>query len=232
MVGEKKARDGVAMKPDDLEKFTEVFIGLCEYFDKKFSQALLEIYWTALKDWPIEQFVESANRAVRELKFFPKISELIELVEGDPSEQAERSWLQLLDAVRCYGGGCSVWFEDGRIVRCIQAMGGWEQVCMWTVNETKYRHAEFVKLYKALPPMPPDRVVGSFEADNARKGYLSHDFIDLQVICPVAVVNADGTHTRAITGDKIKQLISSAVTVSDSGNLQQEIVQEVKRWMQ
>lgn len=212
------------MKPEDLEKFTGVFVGLCEYFDKKFSQALLDIYWNALRDWTIEQFIEAANRAVRELKFFPKVSELRELIHGDPSDQAERAWMQLLDAIRLYGHITSVLFEDGRIARCVQAMGGWEQVCSWSIDETKYRHAEFTKLYRALPELPPERVVGTIESANTAAGYLKAGLQEAEcnMLCPTVVIKTDGTHLRELPKEDRG---TEAV-----GNLSE--LKEVVKWVQ
>ena len=63
-------------------KFTETFTGLCDVFDKRYSDSLLSAYHNALCKYPLGDVVKAINRAVSTCKFFPRPAELIEFITG------------------------------------------------------------------------------------------------------------------------------------------------------
>ncbi len=148
-----------------------IFVGLCEYFGCEFSETLLDIYFRALADMDIEQVETAAMKAVQSCKFFPKIVELRELLDGGAEERALVGWETLQRAVQQYGPYKSVMFADPRIARTVDAMGGWVEVNSWHTDEIKYRRAEFLKIYQAARSAEPYALPGIHETQNAARGY-------------------------------------------------------------
>ncbi|MFP5211943.1 MAG: DUF6475 domain-containing protein [Acidobacteriota bacterium] len=161
------------MTQNDEARFLALFTGLCEYFDKKFSDPLLEIYFESLKDMPYEQVDAVISMAIRTLKFFPKICELREMVNGRGEDRALIAWEQLQEAMQRAGRYNSVLFADPKISRVVNLLGGWLEVCNWPTDEMKFRRQEFLKAYAALPEGgQPEVLPGITETENAARGWL------------------------------------------------------------
>jgi hypothetical protein len=62
------------------DHFKEQFLGMCEYFNKDQSEAVIHIYWAALKNITDEQFTKAVTDAVMESVFFPRVAELMKSV--------------------------------------------------------------------------------------------------------------------------------------------------------
>jgi hypothetical protein len=68
-----------------------------------------------------------------------------------------------------------VLFEDPKITRVIEIMGGWIEVCAWPTADIKFRRKEFLDAYKALPSSgEPKPLAGICERDNCARGYIGH----------------------------------------------------------
>ena len=59
------------MTPEDRTKFLEVVIGFAELKGKQLSAPALELYWRALKHWPLEAFQAAAAELLRTSEFMP-----------------------------------------------------------------------------------------------------------------------------------------------------------------
>jgi hypothetical protein len=170
MVGER-----ADMNNEDKPSFLSRFTGMCEYWEKKYSDALLDIYWCALSDLTIDQFEQASSQAVQRLTFFPKVAELRELISGNGEAEALSAWQELQKGISRAGAYQSVLFEDPRITRLIEIMGGWVEVCAWPLNELKFRRKEFLDAYKVLPATGEPKVLaGICERDNCARGYIGH----------------------------------------------------------
>jgi len=177
------------MQERDKENFSKMLLGLGELFDKEISEILLSIYWEALKPYPWTVVKEALNKAAVMCRFFPKPVEIIELIEGSDTEQAEEAWATLLDAIEQCGAYVSVVFADGRIARCIELMGGWEAVNRWKIDELPFRRKDFLAIYKSLPKTGPAKVVGIIEKENLVRGYLEDPkFASSKAIAPLVTM--------------------------------------------
>jgi len=173
------------MEEKDKENFAKMLLGLGELFDKEISEALVSIYWEALKPYSWQAVKNAFNKAALACKFFPKPVEILEFIQGSKTEQAEEAWGLLLDAIRQHGPYVSVTFADGRIARCVELMGGWEAVNNWKTDELQFRRKDFLAIYKSLPEMGAMRVVGILEKENSTKGYLQDPkFAGVKAIAP------------------------------------------------
>lgn len=173
------------------ESFTKIMLGLGEVFDKQVSEVLLSIYWEALKPYPWKKVKDALNKAVVTCRFFPKPADIVDFINGadKTEEQAERAWATLLDAIKRYGPYMSVTFEDGRIARCIELMGGWEEVNSWKTSELQFRRKDFLSIYRSLPEMGPAKVFGILEKENSARDFLRDPrFVDSNALAPTVRV--------------------------------------------
>jgi hypothetical protein len=144
-----------------------------------FGEALHEsrglLYFEALADLPLPTVVAGLFRARQECRFFPKPGEVRELVAGSRGDQAEVAWARFLAAVRQHGSYASVDFGDAALHETVRVLwGGWDQTWRLETSELPYKHAEFLKIYRAmakrgLPPAGP--MLGQVALDNAARGF-------------------------------------------------------------
>lgn len=117
------------MTNHDSAEFARLFTLLSQTFDKEASDALAQIYFDGLKDFAIEQVAAAVNQAVRTKKFWPKVAELRELIEGSVDDRAAQAWAAFLEAA-ADGGQASIRFSDPAAARAVDAVfGGWIQAC-------------------------------------------------------------------------------------------------------
>jgi hypothetical protein len=60
--------------------FNEQFLGMCEYFGKDQSEAVITIYWNALNKLTDDQFTKAVTDSVMKSTFFPRVAELMKSV--------------------------------------------------------------------------------------------------------------------------------------------------------
>ena len=161
-----------------MAKFTEMFTGLCELFDKRYSGALLNIYYTALQKYKIDEVVGAIESAISTCKFFPKPVELIEFITGGAQQLEDMAIVEAnnaLAAVKRIGRYQSVCFSDPitQAVIC-GVFGGWVKMCADLTSDTeKWFLKDFEKTYRAYARQgisQHGKLVGLIEADNSTKG--------------------------------------------------------------
>lgn len=115
---------------------------VCVSLQKEPDDMLFEVYLEDLSDLDIGAFEEACRRARRELKFFPKPSELRELAGAGAPKPAGRALLaleQVRKAIRDHGRRGTFDFRDPLIHACIRTLGGWNQLCNsdpdWTTQK-------------------------------------------------------------------------------------------------
>ena len=158
----------------DKKLFLKSLNSLESAFGEKVSGARAKIYWDILKSYSDVEIKKAVVKAIRELKFFPKISEIIEIIEGRIEDEAELAWLNFIDKLETEGSYLSVIFPKyPAIGATIEVMGGWVKVSDMTVNEEKWVKKEFIKLYPIMKGRGnyPDKLIGRFELENSNKGY-------------------------------------------------------------
>lgn len=117
------------MTNSDRKQFAQLCALLSQAFDKEMSTLLANIYFDSLKDFSIEQVACAVEQAIKSRKFFPKVAELRELIEGGADDRAAQAWALFLEAVS-NGGQSSVQFSDRAMATAMDAVfGGWTQAC-------------------------------------------------------------------------------------------------------
>ncbi len=108
------------MSDQDRERFAQIMAGLCEYYDRKMSQAILDLYWSALRHYGINEIQSASAIHIQDPdrgRFMPKIADFIMAIAGSAEEAAALAW----DAVRHNRE------LDDASKAAIASMGGWQQ---------------------------------------------------------------------------------------------------------
>jgi hypothetical protein len=161
------------MRTEDFSKFEALMTTLSELYDKSPSEAALKMYAIALKDFSIEEITRGVERAITELKWFPKPAELLELMQGSATDRSEQAWEILWNAYLKAGYWDSVLFQDGAIARTVQIVfGGWvifsEAMKETSPEMIQAKRKQFIATYRreALNPKEPMRLPGHHEIQN------------------------------------------------------------------
>jgi len=169
----------MATADDSKKRLISALIAAGEVYNRKISPALLEIYWQALKGYPIGDVLEALGRHLSDPEigqYMPKPADVVRQIGGDPEIQGVKAWAQVLDAVRRVGAYQSVVFDDWRIHVCIRDLGGWQSLCHMDVESYPFRQKDFVARFKACRQgeQYPARMAGITEQHNEAHGYLKH----------------------------------------------------------
>jgi hypothetical protein len=135
-------------KQSDYKAFIEILSIMAQYYNVEKSKAVLNLYWETLNNLTIEQFKIRANELVKTNKFFPAISEFLEIENKD--EKGIKAWQKVLYAFKVIGCYKSVQFDDPVIHSAIEMLGGWRRFNEMTIEERKWAEKDFYKYYSAL----------------------------------------------------------------------------------
>ncbi|MBA7533862.1 hypothetical protein ES705_26108 [subsurface metagenome] len=135
-----------------------------------------ELWSKMFKDHTDEELKEAVIKHIKRGEFFPRISNIIEMIEGSQEDEPEFAWIYLREKIEGKGYYQSVSFPKYPAVGAvIEAMA--EDWCkfieMLTASEEKWIKKEFIKIYPIMKRRGnyPARLIGRFELDNSNKGY-------------------------------------------------------------
>ena len=139
-------------KKDNKKKLIAMMEDLAEEFDQNINITERKIdRWDRmlLKEYGIDKVAKAADYIIKNRKFngFPKISDIIEAIEGkkeDIETMALESFIEAKDAITKYGSYENVCF-DLVINRTIESLGTWQDFCMKPNDHWKQK--EFIKNY-------------------------------------------------------------------------------------
>jgi len=176
------------MKKNKAETLKECFALLdAEYGDKLTDQQRIykkEIFKKIIGEYPEEKIRKMTINLIRVRKYsnFPKVAEMVEIIEGNKEEECELAWICLRKKMEEEGYYNSVKFpEFPAISGVIETWGGWPKVCEdMTEEQEKWIKKEFIKIYPLIKKKGnyPEYNPGYFEITNSRKGYDNHKMID------------------------------------------------------
>lgn len=159
----------------DRKWFVNFLTALGALFDKQLGRQVIEFYWRALEPYDDETVKIGIERAARELKWFPKPADIIELIEGSSDDKAALAWAKVNTALSRIGSWDSVEFDDHTIHTVIDLMGGWTDLCEKTTKEIGFMEKDFKRLWHSFQRRKADHppyLIGQTEAMNWNAGYL------------------------------------------------------------
>jgi len=164
------------MTSKDFKRFSCAMAALEENFDHQCSSAKVQLYFSELSDFSIEEVELGVRKVLKEAVYpkFPTIGAIRQAILGSAEEQAIVAWHKVFKAVKIVGQYRSVQFDDPVIHSVIELMGGWENICIMEEKELQWRQREFISLYKVLQARNvkhPEYLFGISELQNIQRGY-------------------------------------------------------------
>lgn len=164
------------MTAADARVFAAELAGLAEVFGETLSDVRARLYFDALSSLTLDEVRAAMRRAIQRCRFFPKPAELLELLQGSADDQAEVAWSRFLHALTHHGTYTSVDFGDPTLHAVLETQfGGWHEAWKLETEQTRFAHAEFLKLYRAFRQTGHGKEAycqGQHELENRQRGYL------------------------------------------------------------
>lgn len=157
------------MQPTDKPKFLAVLNGLAAIKPgAKITPESLDLYWSAMSAWTIEDFTAAANQLARTHEFFPNPYHFEQLRKAGRMTAGE-AWAKVLEYAR--HGGFSVWDSgppseddpsarpaDPRIDAAVRAIGGYSAIAMSKTDQTPFLERRFAEHYDSISEVEDVRV--------------------------------------------------------------------------
>jgi hypothetical protein len=178
------------MKQGDLKKFAVCVEAMRGEFtpNEQLSKLQLDVKFKALMDIPIED-IERATWTIistRKTASFPKVAEIREAATGSLEDKSVIAYDAFTKGKAATGAYDSVSFHDKTIHAVIMAMGGWQEICIITEEEWKFKRREFIDLYKAITRNPgrdiPEKLIGLGEHGCSQNDEWTKYMPDLKLI--------------------------------------------------
>lgn len=114
------------MNASDRTRFGVMLFKLADAFGEQLSDARVEIYFERLAPFPIEAVEAAASRAMDELRFFPRVAELLDRLVMPGLPPVGEAWAELQRALSTYLPGSGVAPTVPLVLRVVvKALGGW-----------------------------------------------------------------------------------------------------------
>jgi hypothetical protein len=170
----------------DRPAFAKGLYVLGETFNEPVSEVRAEAYFDALADLSAPAVLEAIRKAVAECRFFPRPTELREMVAGRLEDRAELAWMAVLRLVRRHGypgidgrGKAPDFPDDATRRAALELYGGWVALCerlpgegpelLGVAKNFRSAYAAYVRAGAAVAAaLPPGETGRELSADEAR----------------------------------------------------------------
>jgi hypothetical protein len=137
------------MRPADGQKFRELLRAMSRVLPcqsgAELDNPMLDVYWLALRDWPLVDFEGACGHLLKTSKFMPRPCDFTELLKADDLTAGE-AWALVLEAARG-GYECP---EDPVIQAAVRAIGGIRAIGMSTRENTPHLERRFCEHFEAI----------------------------------------------------------------------------------
>ena len=133
-----------------------------------------ELWGEKFKRYTDKQLINAVGEFIDKGKYFPRISDIKEIIEGSPEEEALLAWEYFKEKLEDEGSYMSVSFPKyPAIANVIEVLGGWDRIGETDLEEEKWLKIEFIKYYKIMKKRGEHikELPGIFEIENSNKGY-------------------------------------------------------------
>src|SRR5271169_6334240 len=117
--------------------------GLCEYYDRKMSKAIADLYWSALHHYEIDELQVACASHINDPdrgRFMPKIADFVMALAGSAEESAALAWDKVLHQKDM----------DEPAKQALASMGGWSKaIGRQQEDQLPFIAREFQLRYKA-----------------------------------------------------------------------------------
>lgn len=105
---------------------------------------LLEVYWDSLSGYSDNSMSKARAAHIRTGEFFPRVSNLINLIEGTGKENAHKAWGDVLKQLQ----NAAAASFDLATARVVTAMGGSVYLSHLTYRELEFKKKDFLEMYE------------------------------------------------------------------------------------
>jgi hypothetical protein len=152
---------------------------LCDYYTdlqgnpRKLNPVEWGAYIDGLSEFPPAALEAAAKQCIRERQWFPKVSELREILtpKTDSKALAELAWASVLQAIRRGGIYRGATFETGAVGEAMrQVFGSWSAACSFDTDSAGWtvRRQSFLAIFPTIlnRPTGPVTLVGLHGTEN------------------------------------------------------------------
>lgn len=166
------------MNDSDKKAFAQQMMIAAEIFDKPVSKEKLQIYFAALKQYPIEAVVHGLQQHLVDPAhgdFFPKPADIVRHINGvqaSAEDKAELAWMQVESAIRSVGSYGNLDLEDKQALAAVKSLGSWKDLCMTDSDKMQWKRKQFIEAYMTFENTPtellPHNLPGIADMHNQR----------------------------------------------------------------
>jgi hypothetical protein len=139
------------MKPADADAFSLEMVKAAEIHREQLSEARIVAYFEILAKCELDDLRDAFKAHSRSCKFFPKPSELIELIEGSLEDQAELAWMDVRKVIRGEAQLQVVAHSDPAITPAVYSVfGGWLEAQQVRTDDLPFRRRDFIRCYRTM----------------------------------------------------------------------------------
>ena len=112
---------------NDKAAFRDLMTGIAEIYGQTITKAGLRVWWAALDQFSDDQVRQALNAHAMDAergRFMPKPADIVRAIQGTQTDQAQAAWAKVEHAIRRIGGGPSWVFDDPKIHRALEQIGG------------------------------------------------------------------------------------------------------------
>lgn len=134
----------------DKAEFVKVVMGFAELKGKQLSLPAIELYWRAMRDWPLEYFMVAAERLVKTSQFMPEPYHFDQLRKASRMTAGE-AFAKVLAWAR--SGMYTVPAQTPEAIlidRVVQAMGGWGRITGHDPEKLHFLENSFVENFETI----------------------------------------------------------------------------------
>jgi len=150
---------GNGWRMENKKQFLNIMNGAAVIYDKDLSPDLLSSYWAIFRGYNLDKFKGAMNEICRTLKFWPKPSEIIEVMDRHKGPvaveaRAEQQWRIVIRAVRSGGAGREPVFTDKTTAWLIKNQIRWGYLCEMLQSDEKWEQKRFCRSYELIKENP------------------------------------------------------------------------------
>jgi Domain of unknown function (DUF6475) len=166
------------MLDEEFRSFNKIWKGVIETYGKEPSDMATTVAFSVLKRYDLHDIKRALTHHINDPdqgRFQPKPADIVRQLEGDPESRSLQAWTKVEKAIGSVGPYESVVFDEPEIMRAIQDMGGWIELCKINNDELPFKRNEFVTRYRGFLNGKldtwPKKLIGIAEAGNSVTGH-------------------------------------------------------------
>lgn len=141
------------MEMQDKFKFTNLMVGIGEFYDKEIPQPQVDFYWQMLKKFELKDVRQAFSAHIHcpdDGQYFPKLSELLGFITLDDDIEAEQAWDIVEGVFRRQAFYESFFLTDPITQIVLQEMGESIKLRAAVLRESNAYAYEFKNRYRKL----------------------------------------------------------------------------------